>query len=42
MTGGGNDTIARMIGAKLTRSMKQQVVVDNLAGAGGLMAADFE
>ena len=38
--GGGNDTIARMIGNKLTQSMKQQVVVDNRAGAGGLIAAE--
>ena len=38
--GGGNDAIARMIGNKLTQSMKQQVVVDNRAGAGGLIAAE--
>jgi tripartite-type tricarboxylate transporter receptor subunit TctC len=39
--GGGNDTIARMIGNKLTQSVKQQVVVDNRAGAGGLIAAEY-
>ena len=38
--GGGNDTIARMIGARLSQSLKQQVVVDNRAGAGGLIAAE--
>jgi tripartite-type tricarboxylate transporter receptor subunit TctC len=38
--GGGNDAIARMIGNKLTQNMKQQVVVDNRAGAGGLIAAE--
>jgi tripartite-type tricarboxylate transporter receptor subunit TctC len=39
--GGGNDTIARLIGQRLTQSLKQQVVVDNRAGAGGLLAAEY-
>ena len=38
--GGGNDSIARLIGARLTQTMKQQIVVDNRAGAGGLIAAE--
>src|SRR3954468_5702653 len=38
--GGGNDTIARMISQKLTVALKQQVTVDNRAGAGGLIGAD--
>ena len=32
--GGGNDTLARMFGAKLTETWGQQIVVDNRGGAG--------
>lgn len=32
--GGGNDTLARMFGAKLTEAWEQQIVVDNRGGAG--------
>lgn len=39
--GGGNDTIARLVSQRLTQSLKQQVVVDNRAGAGGLIAAEL-
>lgn len=39
--GGGNDTIARMISQKLILTLKQQVAVDNRAGAGGLIGADI-
>lgn len=39
--GGGNDTIARMISQKLAVALKQQVAVDNRAGAGGLIGADL-
>ena len=39
--GGGNDTIARMISQKLAAALKQQVAVDNRAGAGGLIGAEI-
>ena len=39
--GGGNDTIARMVGQKLTASLKQQVIADNRPGASGLIAAEL-
>lgn len=39
--GGGNDTIARMIGRKISAPLGQQVVVDNRPGAGGLIGAEI-
>jgi tripartite-type tricarboxylate transporter receptor subunit TctC len=38
--GGGNDTIARLIGQKLTAATAQQVIVDNRPGAGGTIGAE--
>jgi tripartite-type tricarboxylate transporter receptor subunit TctC len=38
--GGGNDTIARTFGQKMTQSLGQQVVIDNRAGAGGNIGAE--
>lgn len=38
--GGGNDTMARLIGAKLTVSMGQQVVVENRPGGAGAIASE--
>jgi len=35
--GGGNDTIARIIAQKMTRSLGQQVIVENRPGAGGTL-----
>jgi tripartite-type tricarboxylate transporter receptor subunit TctC len=38
--GGGNDVIARIIAKEMQQSMGQTIVVENRAGAGGLIAAD--
>ncbi len=38
---GGNGTIARLMGQKMTAALKQQIAVDNRAGAGGLIAAEL-
>lgn len=37
--GGSPDVIARVIGQRLGENIGQQVVVDNRAGAGGIIAA---
>src|SRR4051812_9537209 len=39
--GGGIDTVARTISQKLSESFKQPFVVDNRAGAAGIIGADF-
>jgi tripartite-type tricarboxylate transporter receptor subunit TctC len=39
--GGTSDILARLIGAKLTESWKQQVIVDNRTGASGNIAAEL-
>jgi tripartite-type tricarboxylate transporter receptor subunit TctC len=38
--GGPLDTVARLLGGKLSESMKQPVIVDNKPGAGGNIGAD--
>ncbi|PZR54024.1 MAG: hypothetical protein DI537_55060, partial [Stutzerimonas stutzeri] len=38
--GGGNDTIARLVGQKLTAATGQQVIIDNRPGAGGAIGAE--
>ena len=39
--GGGNDIIARMVGAKMQESWGQPVVIDNKPGANSIIAAEF-
>ena len=38
--GGGGDTIARIVGAKLTEIWGQQIFIENRGGAGGNLASD--
>lgn len=37
--GGGNDTLARVVGQRLSEVIGQQIVVDNRGGAGGMIGA---
>ncbi len=39
--GGGTDALARVVGQKLTALWGQQVIVENKAGAAGLIAAEY-
>src|SRR3954447_447762 len=39
--GGGTDTFARAIGQKLSERWGQSVVIENKAGAGGVVGTDF-
>ena len=39
--GGSNDVLARYIGIKLSERMKEQVVIDNRAGANGIIGTDL-
>ena len=39
--GGSNDGVARVVANDMTRSMGQPIVIDNRAGAGGVIAAEI-
>src|SRR3982751_1459686 len=39
--GGGTDTLARAVGQKLSERWGQPVVIENRAGAGGVVGTDF-
>ena len=39
--GGASDILARVLGQKLSESLRQPVVIENRAGAGGTIGADF-
>jgi len=36
--GGGTDTVARLIGNQMSRSLGQPVIIENVVGAGGTLA----
>ena len=38
--GGPTDTVARLVSESMTRTLGQQVLVENVAGAGGTLARD--
>ena len=39
--GGGNDVISRTVAAKVSENVKQQVIVDNRAGANGIVGTEI-
>ena len=39
--GGSSDTVARILAPRMAIALKQSVVIDNKAGAGGNIASDF-
>jgi len=39
--GGGSDTIARLVGAEITRAWGQQVIVENRTGGNGMIGTEY-
>ena len=39
--GGGSDTLGRLVGQKLSESIRQPIVIDNRPGAGGVIAMEM-
>ena len=39
--GGSNDIVGRMVGHELTKRLGQQVIIDNRAGAGGIIGSEI-
>ena len=39
--GGGTDIVTRMVGARLSETLKQPFIIDSKPGAGGIIADDF-
>lgn len=39
--GGSNDTVARLVAIEVARNLKQQIIVENRPGAGGVTGTDY-
>ena len=39
--GGSSDVVGRLIGSKMAATLRQNIVIDNRAGAGGMIGADI-
>ena len=39
--GGSSDVVGRLVGTRMAATLKQNIIVDNRAGAGGMIGADI-